>query len=113
VQYATERHPELPNVPTIMELSKTNEQRQVWQLFLASGEIGYSLTMAADVPADRVALVRRAFADMAKDPEFKADAAKINLPIDPLSGEEVAKVVDAVFKLEPAAITKAKTFLKR
>jgi tripartite-type tricarboxylate transporter receptor subunit TctC len=113
VQYATERHPELPNVPTIMELSKTNEQKQVWTLFMASGDIGYSLTMAADVPADRVALVRKAFNDMAKDAEFKADAAKINLPVDPLSGEQLVKVVDAVFKLEPAAIAKARTFLKR
>jgi len=113
VQYATERHPELPNVPTIMEVSKTDEQRQVWTLFMMSGTIGYSLTMAQDIPADRVAVVRKAFLAMAQDPEMQAEAAKLNLPIEPLGGEELAKSVDSVFKLEPAAIAKAKALLKR
>ena len=113
VQYGTQRHPELPDVPTIMELAKTDEQRQVWSLFLMSGQIGYSLTMAADVPADRVAVVRKAFADMAKDAELKAEAAKMNLPIEPLTGQQLEQSIQAVFKLEPAAIDKAKALLKR
>ena len=78
VQYATSRHPELPDVPAIMELAKTEEQKQVWTLFLMSGGIGYSLTFPQDVPADRVALVRQAFSAMADDPEFKAEAARIS-----------------------------------
>jgi tripartite-type tricarboxylate transporter receptor subunit TctC len=113
VQYAEQRHPELPDVPTIMELSKTDEQRQVWSIFLMSGEIGYSLAMAAGVPADRVAVVRKAFLDMAKDPDLKAEAAKMNLPIEPVGGEALAKTIESVFKLEPAAIDKAKQLLKR
>jgi tripartite-type tricarboxylate transporter receptor subunit TctC len=113
VQYGTQRHPELPNVPTIMELSKTDEQRQVWSLFLMSGSIGYSLAMTPDVPADRVAVVRKAFVEMAKDPELKAEAAKMNLPIEPLSGEALEQQIQSVFKLEPTAIGKAKALLKR
>jgi len=113
VQYAAQRHPELPNVPTIMELSKTDEQRQVWSLFLMSGSIGYSLAMTPGVPADRVAIVRKAFIEMAKDPELKAEAAKMNLPIEPLSGEALEQQIQSVFKLEPAAIGKAKALLKR
>jgi ABC-type transport system substrate-binding protein len=113
VQYGTQRHPELPDVPTIMELSKTDEQRQVWSLFLMSGSIGYSLAMTPDVPADRVAVMRKAFLEMAKDAELKAEAAKMNLPIEPLSGEALEKQIQSVFKLEPAAIDKAKALLKR
>jgi tripartite-type tricarboxylate transporter receptor subunit TctC len=113
VQYGTRRHPELPDVPTIMELAKTEEQKQVWTLFLMSGGIGYSLTFPPDVPADRVALVRKAFLAMAKDPEIAAEAAKMNLPIEPVGGEELAKTVDSVYKLEPAAVSKAKALLKR
>ena len=113
VQYATQRHPELPNVPTIMELSKTEEQKQVWTLFLMSGDIGYSLTMPADVPAERVALVRKAFDAMAKDADMQAEAARLNLPVDPISGQELVKKVDSVFALEPAAINKAKALMKR
>jgi tripartite-type tricarboxylate transporter receptor subunit TctC len=113
VQYGDKRHPELPNVPTIMELSKTDEQRQTWSLFLTGGSIGYSLTFGPEVPADRVALVRKAFTAMAADPEFKAEAAKLNLPVEPVAGEDLAKSVDAVFKLEAGAINKAKAILKR
>jgi tripartite-type tricarboxylate transporter receptor subunit TctC len=113
VQYAEKRHPELPDVPTIMELAKTDEQRQVWSLFLMSGEIGYSLAMAPGVPADRVAIVRKAFLDMAKDPELKAEAAKMNLPVEPIGGAELEKSIDSVFKLEPAAVGKAKQLLGR
>jgi tripartite-type tricarboxylate transporter receptor subunit TctC len=113
VQYGEKRHSELPNVPTIMELAKTDEQRQVWSLFLMSGGIGYSLAMTPGVPADRVALVRKAFLEMAKDPELQAEAAKANLPIEPIGGEALEKSIQAVFKLEPAAIEKAKSLLKR
>jgi tripartite-type tricarboxylate transporter receptor subunit TctC len=113
VQYGTQRHPELPDVPTIMELSKTEEQRQVWTLFLMSGTIGYSLTMPPDVPADRVGLVRKAFLAMAKDPEMVAEAAKMNLPIEPVGGDELEKRVQSVFKIDTAAIDKAKSLLKR
>ena len=113
VQYGTQRHPELPNVPTIMELSKTDEQRQVWSIFLMSGSIGYSLAMTPGVPADRVAIVRKAFLDMAKDPELKAEAAKMNLPIEPVGGAELEKTIESVFKIDPTAVGKAKQLLKR
>jgi tripartite-type tricarboxylate transporter receptor subunit TctC len=96
-----------------MELSKTEEQKQVWTLFLMSGDIGYSLTMPADVPAERVALVRKAFDAMAKDAEMQAEAARLNLPVDPIGGQELVKKVDSVFQLEPAAISKAKALMKR
>lgn len=113
VQYAEKRHPEMPDVPTIMELSKTDEQRQVWSIFLASGAIGYSLTMTPEVPADRVAVVRKAFIEMAKDPELKAEAAKMNLPIEPMSGEDLEKNIQAVFKMDAASIAKARQLLGR
>jgi tripartite-type tricarboxylate transporter receptor subunit TctC len=113
VQYGTQRHPELPDVPTIMELSKTDEQRQVWSIFLMSGAIGYSLAMTPGVPADRVALVRKAFLDMAKDPELKAEAAKMNLPIEAVGGEALATTIDSVFKVDAAAVKKAKQLLGR
>ena len=113
VQYGAKRHPELSDVPTIMELAKTDEQRQVWSLFLMSGGIGYSLAMTPGVPADRVAVVRKAFLEMAQDPELKAEAAKANLPIELIGGEALEQSIQSVFKLEPGAIEKAKSLLKR
>jgi tripartite-type tricarboxylate transporter receptor subunit TctC len=113
VQYGLQRHPELPDVPTIVEMSTTSEQKQVWELFLKSGTIGYSLTMPPGVPADRVALVRKAFNDMAKDPGLIAEADRMSLPVEPLAGEKLQETVRSMFEIEPASLAKAKTILGR
>ncbi|HXF55901.1 MAG TPA: tripartite tricarboxylate transporter substrate-binding protein [Hyphomicrobiaceae bacterium] len=113
VQYALERHPEVPNVPTIMELSKTEDQRQVWSLLLRPGSIGYSLAMPPGVPQDRVALLRKAFDAMVKDPGLQEEVTKSKLVLEPLSGAKVEENVAAMFKIDPAAIAKVKALLGR
>jgi tripartite-type tricarboxylate transporter receptor subunit TctC len=113
VQYGLQRHPELPDVPTIMELAKTDDQRQVWTLLLRPSTIGYSLTLAPGVPADRVALLRNAFAAMAKDPDMRADAAKANLPLEPIEGEKLEEAIHSLFKVDAAAIAKVKSLVQR
>jgi tripartite-type tricarboxylate transporter receptor subunit TctC len=113
VQYGLQRHPELPDVPTIMELAKTDEQRQVWTLLLRPSTIGYSLTLPPGVPADRVALLRKAFVEMAKDPEMRAEAAKSNLDVEPVAGEQLAETVQSLFKVDAGAIAQVKSLLQR
>jgi len=113
VQYALERHPELPNVPTVMELSKTDAQRQVWSLLLRPGSIGYSLAMTPGVPQDRVALLRKAFDAMVKDPGLQEEVAKSKLVLEPLPGAKVEENVEAMFKIDPAAIAQVKALLGR
>jgi tripartite-type tricarboxylate transporter receptor subunit TctC len=113
VQYGLERHPELPDVPTIIEMSSTDEQRQVWSLFLQSSNIGYSLAMTPGVAADRVALVRKAFDEMVEDPGFIAETNKMNLPLEPMSGEALQKTIESMFKIDPASLAKAKAILGR
>jgi tripartite-type tricarboxylate transporter receptor subunit TctC len=113
VQYGLQRHPELPNVPTIVEMAKTEEQRQVWSLFLKSSVIGYSLAMTPGVPADRVALVHKAFDDMMKEPGLLAEANRLSLPVEPMSGEALQETIRSMFEIDPASITKAKAILGR
>jgi tripartite-type tricarboxylate transporter receptor subunit TctC len=113
VQYGLQRHPELPDVPTIIEMAATEEQRQVWRLFLNSSAIGYSLAMTPGVPADRVALVRKAFKDMVKDSGLLAEAARLGLPVEPIAGEALQETVASMFEIDPASIAKAKAILGR
>ena len=113
VQYGLERHPELKDVPTIMDLSKTDEQRQVWSLLLRPSAIGYSLAMAPGVPADRVAAVRKAFDAMAKDPGLQEEVTKSKLVLEPVSGAKLEQSVQAMFKIDAAAIAKVKSLLQR
>jgi hypothetical protein len=58
-----------------------------------------------------VQILRKAFADTMVDAEFLADAKKTNLDINPLSGEEVARTVENIFKIEPAIAAKLKQIL--
>lgn len=113
VQYGVERHPELPDVPAIMELAKSQEVKDVWTVFLGGSQIGYSLVTTPGVPADRVQLLRTAFTAMTKDDGIKADADKMNLPIEPLTGAQVQEIVDGTFNVNPKSIEAAKKVLGR
>jgi tripartite-type tricarboxylate transporter receptor subunit TctC len=111
VQFNLERHRELPNVPTIIDVSKTDEQKQVWGLLLRPVVIGYSYGVVPGVPADRLAILRKAFDDTMKDPEFLAEAQKVNLPIEPETGVNLAKVVDAMFQVDPKNVETVKSLM--
>ena len=113
VQYQLKRHPELPDLPTIMEKAKTDEQRQIWSVMLQPATFGHTFNTGPEVPADRVAVLRKAFDAMAKDPALKADADKAKLGIAPMTGAQVAEIVEAVFKVDAGSIEKAKKILGR
>lgn len=96
--FTLERMKQLPNVPTLLELTKGPEREVVE--FLANGTpIARAMALGPNVPADRVAAVKKAFADMMRDPEFLDDAAKRRLGIRFRTAGEtqalVAKIVDA------------------
>ena len=57
-------------------------------------------------------LLRKAFMDTLKDPEFLADTQKAKLDLDPVDGAEIEKQVKELFRLEPALVAKMKEILK-
>lgn len=113
VQYSGERHPELPNLPTILELARTDEQRQVFSLLTTGSDIGRSLSMPPDVPPARLAAMRKAFADMTRDAGMIAEAKKLQLDLEPADGEKLTKIVLATFAVSPDAIARAKAILAK
>lgn len=110
LQNRTQPHPELPNVTLTANLAKTREARE---LVLTSdpSAIIFTYALPPASPADRLQTLRRAFMDTMRDPEFLADAAKTKLAIDPMTGEELEKIVTRFLKLEPALVTKLKEVL--
>jgi tripartite-type tricarboxylate transporter receptor subunit TctC len=104
IQFGREtRHPNLPDVPTARELAKTPEQLAMIKFVEAPLLIGYPFAMPPGVPADRVAIMRKAFDDTMKDPEFQADMAKQNLEFTPKDGKTIADLV-AQLATTPAAV---------
>ena len=49
---------------------------------------------------------------MFKDSDFQADAKKSKLDTDPITGEEVEKIIAALFKMDPGLVNQLKEILK-
>jgi tripartite-type tricarboxylate transporter receptor subunit TctC len=109
VAWGTRKHPELPDVPLIAELAKTPDQKQALDLALARLEFGRPFFMPPNVPADRVAAIRRAFDATMKDREFLAEAERLKIEIDPMSGEEIAKMLEQIARTPPEVVNRVKT----
>jgi tripartite-type tricarboxylate transporter receptor subunit TctC len=107
LQVAAKKIPDVVNVPLALDLAKSNEARQL----LKAGAIDPAAIVrvyatSPGTPKDRLQILRKAFMGTLADPEFVAETKKINLDINPLTGEEVKKIVDDLFKLPPSTITK-------
>jgi tripartite-type tricarboxylate transporter receptor subunit TctC len=108
VQYALKRHPELPEVPTVVELARNDEERAILSAVMNATEVGTAFMTTPGAPPERVTALRRAFDAMTKDPEFIADAKKLRLTLGPITGEELQKLVGGVSALSPALLEKVK-----
>src|SRR5262249_55759416 len=86
VQWALQKHKELPDVPLIFEYAKNDDQKQALELAVSRLEFGRPFLMPPNVPADRVNAIRRAFDTTMKDSDFLAEADKLKIEIDPLNG---------------------------
>jgi len=108
VQLSLTKHPELPDVPLVMDFAKTEEQRQILKMIFARQVMGRPYVAPPNLPADRVATLRQAFTDTMTDKDFLAEADKTQLEINPVSGAEVEKLVREVYATPPDVIAKAK-----
>ena len=112
VQNAVERSPEIPDVPTMMELAKTEEDRKVFEYMMLQSLTGRSIFAPPGVPKDRVQILRRAFDKTMSDPGFVADIEKSNLKLTPSTGEEVEKAVERLITTPPTIIARIRELIK-
>ena len=112
VQLSLTKHPELPDVPLVTDYAKNDEQRAILKMVFARQVMGRPFAAPPNLPEDRIAALRGAFAATMKDPEFLAEADKTDLEINPVSGEEVEKLVKDVYATPAAIVAKAKEAAK-
>jgi tripartite-type tricarboxylate transporter receptor subunit TctC len=113
VQANLKPHPEVPNVPWAVDLAKTEEaKKMILTSARVNGLLNRFYVLSPGTPKSRVALMRKAFMDTMKDPEFLADTQKAKLDLDPIDGAEIEKQVQELFKLEPVLVGKMKEILK-
>jgi len=112
LQANRKNHPDLPNIPQAIKFAKTDEARKMIDVGIHSdSDIVRTYTLPPGTPKDRVLALRKAFEATLKDPEFVADAKKSRLNIDPIPAEAIEKDIAALFKLEPALVSKLKEVL--
>jgi len=107
VQYAQRRHPLFKDVPAMVEFGKTEEDKQVLGLFGSTAEVGRALMTPPGIPADRLAVLRKAFAAMLADPAFKAELEKRNMEFGPMSGEEMQALLNTTLDVPPSVVSRA------
>lgn len=98
----------MPDVPTLQELMKTDEQHQMADMLTVVNYIGTAMYAPEGVPADRVEALRKAFVKTMNDPEFLADAARLKLRVEPRDGAELDALVDKAFATPKPVIEKFK-----
>jgi tripartite-type tricarboxylate transporter receptor subunit TctC len=97
VQFGFEKLPDLPNVPSALDLITDPEKRAILELILVRQETGRPIVGPPEVPADRLAILRKAFDATMKDPVFLAEAKKLKLDIDPLDAAAVEKLLNTAY----------------
>jgi tripartite-type tricarboxylate transporter receptor subunit TctC len=97
MQYSLGKHPDLPNVPLVMDLAKNDEQRTILKLIFGRQVMGRPFVAPPGLPKDRVDALRKAFADTMADPAFLAEAEKAQLEVTPVSGEKIESLVQEVY----------------
>jgi len=107
-QEGARREKLLPDVPLLTELAKSDEQRRIFQLVSSAPALGQPYVAPPDLPADRLAVLRSAFAATLKDAAFLAETAKMRFAIDAMDADEVAQIVRDTTHAPPDIIAKAK-----
>ena len=113
LQVTNKPHPELPKLPLAVNLARTDDAKKLIQTVArVHGPSVRPYVVPPGTPKDRVQILRKAFMDTMKDPEFLAEAKKASLDINPDDGAELEQNVKDIFKLDQSLIAKLKEILK-
>ena len=112
LQAVKKPNPEVGKVPRVIDLATTDLDRKIIEV----GIHGYNPTarpyvLPPGTPKARLQVLRKAFADTMKDPQFLAEAEKARLDLSPLSGEELEETVRGIYDAEPEVVAKLKEIL--
>src|SRR5207342_61379 len=98
-------------VPLAVDFATSPENRKIMELIYSSETFGRPYMLAPDIPAERVVALRKAFMEAMKDKDLLAEADRIGLSIDPISGEDLQDLAAKIFATPQAFVEKAKDAL--
>ncbi|MDB5570993.1 MAG: tripartite tricarboxylate transporter family receptor [Hyphomicrobiales bacterium] len=110
-QVGAARDPLAPDAPLMEELGRTPDERAILRLVSSPVALGRPFLTGPEVPRERVELLRRAFDAAMKDPGFLSEAEKAQLDINPLTGEQVTKIVLDSFTTPPELVDRIRAIV--
>jgi len=106
--------PDLPaEVPDALAIAPTPRDRAIIRLLIEGGELGKPFVASLAVPAERMAMLRAAFAATMQDPDFLADAARQHLPISPRNDGQARKIVEEIYATPDDIVAAAKRVMEQ
>lgn len=112
VQLGLTKLRDLPDVPSALDLVSEPQNKQVMTLILMRQEAGRPFAAPPDIPADRLAALRQAFADTLRDPDFVGQAQKLQLEIDPISAEAITRLLKQAYAVPKPIVQRAGTLVE-
>jgi tripartite-type tricarboxylate transporter receptor subunit TctC len=111
LQLSLHKHPELSDVPLVVDLAATDEERQILTLVFARQVMGRPFLAPPGIPADRASALREAFMATMTDPAFVAEADKAQIEVNPVAGDELQNLVAEIYRTPPEVARKAAQLL--
>jgi tripartite-type tricarboxylate transporter receptor subunit TctC len=111
VQLASQRSPELADVPLLVEHATTERQRQIVNVVLSRQAMGRPLVGPPGMPEDRKQALRRAFDATMTDPEYIAEAVARGLEVNPVGGADLDKLLDDLYATPPEIIAEVRAII--
>ncbi len=111
-QIGAAREKMLPDVPLIHELARTAEQTRALRLISSPVLVGRPYFTTPEVPADRLALLRAAFAATMADPAFLSEAASLSLDLNPMGWEQLTQLVEETVGTPPELLARVKSMIE-
>jgi tripartite-type tricarboxylate transporter receptor subunit TctC len=106
------RHADLPNVPTMVDLARTPDEKRLFEMYASEGEIGKGIMVPPGVPAPTLAILRDGFMKMTKDPQFVADAERVKVELAPLAGNKLQELIGETTRTPPQTVAWAKSLFR-
>jgi tripartite-type tricarboxylate transporter receptor subunit TctC len=113
VQFSLAKHADLPNIPLVTDLARTDVERQIVRLIFGRQVMGRPYAAPPGVPKDRADALRKAFSDTMADKDFLAEVEKAKFEITAVSGDRIESLVTDIYRSTPPAVAeKAAAMMK-
>ena len=112
IQINSKKHPDLAKVPNAIDLAKTEEAREFIRMGIHyQADISRTYSLPPGTPRERVSILQKAFMQTMKDQDFLAEAQKAKLSVEPITGDDVAKIVTDYSAMKPELVSKLKDIM--